>query len=665
MKHDGKCIDVIYGIREGKSEQQSLRYPKDNWTESAARAHCEDRGGTFEAAVKEDKTMKTIRSGTLERFISLERGTVDQEKRTIEMTFSSETPVEQWFGNEILDHGAKSVRLDRLRTGGPLLLDHNSRDQVGVIEKVEIKDRKGRALVRFGKGSRAEEIYQDVLDDIRRNVSVSYRIHHMVLEEEKKNGGSVYRAMDWEPLEISIVSIPADTSVGIGRSPEGETREIRITEKENAMGDEEKREKVTPEPPAPEVPKIDVSAVREEARRAELVRVKEIRAIAESLERHIEGGFGKLADQYIDEGKSADEFRKEAVKQISVKPIETAPGHLGMGRADIQNYSLFRAIDAYLTGDWSRAGLELEASRTLAEKLDKKPNGFLVPLDIPFAPRNNGKRVLTAGTATTGAEMVGTEHLAENFIDALRQTIFVPDLGIQYLPGLVGNVEIPSMGDCTFYHVAEDVDITISTPATSEVSLSPKTVGGAVPISRRFLKQATPAAEGTVRNLLVRGLAVVVENKILQGGGGDEPTGITGATGIGTVTISTPGQPTWANLVEFETDVLTAKGLKGTLVYMTTPAVQGYCKTTEKATGYPVYLMENGQINGYRAIATTNMPANGILFGNFQEVLVGMWGGVDVKPDEAAKAAAAGLIIRVFLDYDVGVTHPAAFSKNA
>lgn len=144
---------------------------------------------------------------------------IDDERRTVELTFSSEEPYERWWGTEVLDHSAGSIRLDRLNAGGALLMDHNTRDQIGVVERAWIEGRKGRAIVRFGRSSRAEEIFQDVKDGIRKLVSVGYRIHDLVLERET-DGQGTYRATDWEPYEISLVAVPADPTVGVGRDGE-------------------------------------------------------------------------------------------------------------------------------------------------------------------------------------------------------------------------------------------------------------------------------------------------------------------------------------------------------------------------------------------------------------------------------------------------------------
>lgn len=160
---------------------------------------------------------------------------IDDGRRTVELTFSSEEPYERWWGTEVLDHSAGAVRLDRLNAGGALLMDHNTRDQIGVVERAWLDDRKGRAIVRFGRSARAAEIFQDVKDGIRKLVSVGYRIHDLVLERSNDEG-ETYRAQDWEPFEISLVAVPADPTVGVGRDGEPAGFDPRtLLQKENDM----------------------------------------------------------------------------------------------------------------------------------------------------------------------------------------------------------------------------------------------------------------------------------------------------------------------------------------------------------------------------------------------------------------------------------------------
>jgi HK97 family phage prohead protease len=152
----------------------------------------------------------------LSRSFDLDRAAIDADSRTVDVIFSTETDkVQRYFGTEILDHGEKSVRMDRLRNAAPLLLEHDSRQQIGVIESAEISGKQGRARVRFSRSEKGEEIFRDVQDGIRSKISVGYRVHGMSLEGSDKKKGETYRVTDWEPFEISLVSIPADDSAGI------------------------------------------------------------------------------------------------------------------------------------------------------------------------------------------------------------------------------------------------------------------------------------------------------------------------------------------------------------------------------------------------------------------------------------------------------------------
>ncbi|RPN01577.1 hypothetical protein IPC1282_32825, partial [Pseudomonas aeruginosa] len=140
------------------------------------------------------------------------------EDRTVEVAVSSEYPVRRYFGFEVLDHSSDCVDLTRFLTGAPLLMEHRGSQQIGVIERAWLDgDRKLRALVRFSRDPAVEPIWQDVVDGVRRNISCGYLIHDMVLERTV-DGVDHYRVIYWEPYEASLVSVPADPTVGVGRS---------------------------------------------------------------------------------------------------------------------------------------------------------------------------------------------------------------------------------------------------------------------------------------------------------------------------------------------------------------------------------------------------------------------------------------------------------------
>ncbi len=586
---------------------------------------------------------ETIKTGVLYRSFdgSLD---IDEEKRTVNLSFSSEQPVDRWDGKEILDHDVSSVQLERLRNGAPLLVDHDPADHVGVVENVSIDaDRVGRALVRFGKSARATEIFNDVVDGIRKSISVGYRVFKAIEEDNH-----TYRVTDWMPLEISFVSVPADATVGVGRRYEKQNNFIIQRKEELPMSEENK------ETPEKVEPKIDVKAVAEKARKDELSRVRQIAAMSKD--------FDIDSTSAIDDGLTVDDFRVkvlESMKENKQRHIPQAPlTELGLDEKEVKNYSLFRAINATLKNDWKGAEFERDCSIEIAERLEKTPNGFYVPFDV--------QREMSTGSGGVGA--VGTDHLASGFIDALRSQSIVMGLGARTMDGLVGNVDIPRLDSgATFYWIEEGADVTDQDALIGSVSLSPKTIAGSVPMTRRLLKQSSPSVEAMIRADLVIGAAIAIDAAAISGtGSAGQPTGIINQTGVSSVTIADAGMiPTFAEAVGFETAIAVDNALTQNVAYVTTPTIRGALKTAAKDAGSGIMLWANNELNGYRAIATNQVPAANMIMGDFSQLMIGMWGVLDVNPDTSTNAASAGLVLRVFQDIDVAVRHPESFAIGA
>lgn len=597
--------------------------------------------------------------------IDTSRG-VDEAARTVELAFSSEEAYERWWGVEILDHKKSSVRLERLKKGGALLLDHDHRDHVGVIESVRIDaDKVARAVVRFGKSARASEVFQDVLDGIRRNVSVGYRIHEAVLESEKEGVGT-YRVTDWEPFEVSLVSVPADTSVGVGRSDDAappSPPEIKSTElKEPNMT----TPAVTPDPAA----EAQRSAAEQRTgAEAERKRVAEILAIGEL---HAAHGVDKLAREAVASGTSLDAFREIALKHVATKPVKSA--NIGMDAKEVKRYSLLRALN-YLANPRDAktreaAAFEIECSMAAAERSGKSAQGLMVPYDVL-------KRDLTVGTATAGGHTVATDLLSGDFIELLRNAIMLPGMGARVLTGLVGNIAIPRQtGAATHYWVAESGEPLESQQAFNQLTMSPKTVGAFTDISRKLLLQSSIDVESFVQGDLAKVLGLAIQAAAIQGGGVNEPTGILGTAGIGSVAGGANGAaPTWGNIIELETDVAVANADVGALAYLTNAKVRGKLKSTEKfsTTGNVVWADGNTPLNGYKAAVTNAVPSNltkgsssgicsAIIFGNFADLVIGMWGGLDLTVDPYSNSTSGTVRIVALQDVDVAVRHAESFS---
>ena len=172
------------------------------------------------AALADPGARKAPTGQRQKRSAVIEARGVNMDARTVELAFSSEAPVERGYGIEILDHSQNAMQMEFINSGrAPLLVDHDPTDVVGVVEQVAMgADRMARARVRFGRSARAQEILQDVADGIRTNVSVGYVVDEWMVQKGDRGKADTYRAVRWTPLEISSVSIPADASVGIGRS---------------------------------------------------------------------------------------------------------------------------------------------------------------------------------------------------------------------------------------------------------------------------------------------------------------------------------------------------------------------------------------------------------------------------------------------------------------
>lgn len=603
--------------------------------------------------------VKTLKPGTsLQRGFTVERRAVNEEARTVELAFASETPYERWWGVEVLDCTPTAMRMGRLTSGGPLLCDHNTRDQIGVIESVQIgADRVARAVVRFGKSARAEEVFRDVVDGIRRNVSVGYQIHAAVLVETKDDTDT-YRVTDWEPYEVSLVSVPADTTVGVGRSAGEESPVSLITPKSVKESKVTAPNENTPAAPAVAAPSITSEDVqkREKAVREQM---REMIAIGEQFERY---NGPALAKECMEKGESVEALRAKIMNAMTAAQTSQVT-NLDLSPKEQKRFSVFKAIRALTDKNWRGAEFELECHNEILKRtgLQEAVNGgFYVPMDIQ-------KRDLTVGTATAGGNLVATDLQPSSFIDLLRARARVAQLGATMLPGLVGNVTIPKLtGAATAYWLAnEATGITESQQTIGQLALSPKSLGAYTELSRQLMLQSTPAAEALVMNDLAKVLALAIDLAALEGSGNSgQPTGIASTSGIGSVTGT---DLAYADIIEFQTDVAASNALAENSAYLTTPAVAGLLMQRQRFTSTDTPLWTgsvlDGQLAGHRATTTTQITAASMTFGDFSQVVIGEWGMLEIALNPYANFTAAITGIRAIQSVDVGIRQAAAFSR--
>lgn len=576
------------------------------------------------------------------------------ENRVFEFPFSSEEPVSRWYGDEILSHEKGAADLSRLNDGAPLLFNHNMDDYIGVVEKAWIgDDKRAYARVRFSMHERADQIMQDVKDGILRNVSFAYEVRKYV--EDVKNG--TYTGTDWMAYEVSFVTVPADQTVGVGRSLNEENESEANLPSEPVAADaviSEKGKTMTDS-----VNVVDVSAVAAQAADAERQRIAAINSLGSKFSQ------GELARQMIDGGKSIDEARAVFLERIGhAKPVAQGDADVGLTQKEVRQFSFVRAINALANptdkSAWEAAAFEREVSEAASAKAGKSARGIFVPGEILRAQRD-----LTVGSATAGGNLVATDLMASAFIDLLRNRSVVQRAGATVLNGLSGNLAIPKQtGGATAYWVAESGAPTESQQTVGQVSLTPKTVGAYTDFSRKLMLQSSIDVENMVRNDLANVIALAIDAAALYGTGADnQPTGLKLVSGINTKDFAA-NTPTFAEVVAMESEVAADNADIGTMAYLFNAVMRGALKTAEKASGYPSYIFEGGQVNGYRTEVSNQVATNDIFFGNFADMLLGFWSGLDLTVDPYAGATSGTMRVIALQDVDVAVRNAVSFCRG-
>ena len=428
-------------------------------------------------------------------------------------------------------------------------------------------------------------------------------------------------------------------------------------------------------------------------------------------------------DKAIAVGTKAEDFNQTLLRLIhNEQPkssFENSPGYLDIEPDQAKRYSIgkiARALWAKSEGHpkWDKdIGFELECHREVVEACDKAGEekvfrGIAMPVDcylrqnwglpegmrqdayqaglttIPVNPMH--QRVSPPMNTVDTASLVGTFHDAVNFIEALRVTSAAMRMGVTVLPGLRQNVDIPKQtGVSSYFWLAEDTAPTDSEVPIGTVQLRPTTLGIAVPITRRLLLQSLPLVDAIVRNDVVIRMGDGIDNGVTEGSGASEqPMGILNQTGIGSVTIAAASDFNLATYNQFEETVLNANAGVGSFGFLGQPSwivsgkgqpvsaiVESGTPNIWAAAGGGRMLIEGSMVTGYRGydgypfIPTTNMTSAGLLFGNFSQALLGLWGALDIVMDTATKIATGGLVIRGWQDLDANVRHAQAFARSS
>ena len=523
--------------------------------------------------------------------------------------------------DEVLLHNSDSVDLSRFPV--PLLVNHNMNNQIGVVENPRVENGKLMASIRFTNDDLGKQYEEDVIDKVRNNLSIGYKI----LKEKIVNG--VKEVSDFLIHEASIVPVPADPTATF-RKADLQTNLIYRN-----MNMEDKK-----------LSRSEANSIREE--------ISEIRALGKHNNQ------SDLADQYIENGNSLEQFRSALLDVLSNDkplPIGKAPAFI---ESRNENYSVSKAILGM--DDISQRGFEWEVSQDL-ERQQPKSNPNAVIIDMT--------RTMNSGTA--GANTIETV-VSSSIADFMQQKSIMQNLGATNFANNTGDLRIPvGSSDSGASVIATDGTTQAGevTPTLTNKLLQPSRFGTVIPLSYGFIQQSTPDVESYVRNLIAQTFAGTMDDQIIGGSGsGGNVEGILNTTGINAVSNSGT-EVTFANFLtaisELGADNVDVSNLK----LVINPANINNLVSAVKYTSTDSPILDTkaeadgriGSFMGYPVYVTNKISADTYLMGDFRQLAVASWGGLELSKDDHYDTRRFISAITGIMSFDAKALHPTAFCK--
>ena len=458
----------------------------------------------------------------------------------------------------------------------------------------------------WGASEAARVIKADAENGVIREMSIEADYN---AEDVEETGEDTFTIRKWTPLAAAFVAVPADPTVGINRE---------LFRAADAAQNTETTAK----------PQPATGAQADEAK---------------NLER------AKPMDKKDTEGEPL-------VK--STASIEVADHSTDITREDMANFSILRAVRSIVEGKPELAKREREISAKIERKLGVAPRGVFMPLGL--------SRDFSTADAS-GAGLVGTEHLASEFISVLRNKLVLGRVGVQFRAGFRGNVSIPKQtAAMNAYWVAEGVAPAASSPGIGQINMQPHNLGCYTDITRDLMLQGTPDADAIVQADIYEALALGIQDAVLNGDGQNgKPLGILNTPNVVQGAVSVPGAPTWPELCGF------AGALDQWFVdggnWVLNPATFAMLRGTKRFAASGADLTMGEIISGQKYLAdepaytTGQMAAGTAIYGKWENVIVGMWGAVDIVVDPFSLSRSGSLRIVGLQAVDVAVRHPEAF----
>lgn len=370
---------------------------------------------------------------------------------------------------------------------------------------------------------------------------------------------------------------------------------------------------------------------------------------------------------FVKDNKTVDQFKDELLKGQSIdqKPLNSNFG-VGLTLDEARNFSFVNLINA-LANPTDRSAQDLaqkefEMCAKAKDKYGAKNKGLVIPVEALVAPALPKASLDT----TAGGATIETKLLTGSFIDLLRNKSVIMQLARQ-LTGLVGNIDIPKQtAGASAYWVGEDTAPSASNATFGTLQLRMKTVAANTYITRTMLKQSSMDLENFVRQDIALALALAIDKAAFYGtGSNNQPAGIKNTDGINVVKFAA-AQPTYAELVQMETEIGADNAAVEDMAYVFNAKTKGHCKTTLKSTGVSGYIWElDNKVNGYKALVTNQIADGDVFLGNFADLILGMFGGLELIVDPYTYSNKGGVQITAFQDVDYGARHAASFCLGA
>lgn len=625
---------------------------------------------------------------------------IGEVERTIQLSFASEEPYERWEGMEIVRVRQGMFDLTRLNDGAPLLFNHNCDMHLGTVVKAWIDaDNVARAIVKFGKGEFATEKWNDVLDGILMKVSYMYEVISTNQIDQE-----TYEVTKSKSYEISLVTIPADNTVGVGKSVKSTKEKETVNIDAENIASAENTAKIVVDTATVDAQNIPTTIIAAEvastettieqkaiddAKLEEIAKeiinkkakdqenfdnsnkpnynksitiqgIKKMEANKTEIIGATLAAFPQYREQAVaeflfDNSKSGADF-KEFVRSSEAKKQNAQDAHIG-GAATKRQYDFNAALRSLVSGERC---FETEVSDELRKQSGSSSNGkgmrsILVPYSMLGQTR--------AYNATTTANL--TETKLEGFIDPLFANMVTTKLGVQTMTGLQGVIKIPKMasGSTPAYIDSNSADTAQTSGTFTQIALDKNTLSDGFILNHDAILNPSYDVSALGYKDSLRRLAQKIDRDILVGT--SPVVGVANTSGIGSIDFA--GNADYGLIASLKGSVegLNAYINDGNFKYVTTPQALAKMRTIARSGSNNGFIVENNMIDGDNIYGTSVMPiatgAHSLLAGDFSQVQTGYWNAIEIIVDPYSLSKRAAVQFSMFIDWGMAVRNASSF----